>query len=61
MKHKKARLRDDRTLDTVIFCVECGQEERFTFMPQTDEDSYDDFVEWCLDEFEDEHECEEDE
>lgn len=64
-KHKHARLSDDGTMDTVIECAECGVEARFTFDGRqvwngtSDEpkDDYQAFIETCLDDFEDEHEC----
>jgi hypothetical protein len=57
-----ARLGDDGTLDTVIYCSECGQEQRYNYSAE-DEDinhgiaSYDSFVDWCIEDFESEHEC----
>ncbi len=97
-----ALLGDDGTLDTVIYCNECGQEQRYNYDPPVDfaddppedweecgqcsghhppgftadcrddvnrwpsnkcikhleKESYNAFVEWCLEDFESEHECE---
>jgi hypothetical protein len=64
-------LSDDGTLDTVLRCSECGEEFRFNYdggmEPGTDEsqpdreqaalDAYDEFVDECIAEVEDEHEC----
>lgn len=58
-----ARLGDDGTLDTVIYCSECGVEQRYNFdpaMPDTIDDiesDYASFVDWCLEDFDSEHEC----
>ncbi len=57
-----ARLGDDGTMDTVIYCSECGQEQRYNFdsaeaNAETEDDAYDAFVDWCLEDFESEHEC----
>lgn len=61
------RLGDDGTMDTVVVCEECGEEMRYNYDPlpresddaRTDEQAYDDFVEWALEDAESEHECEE--
>ena len=50
-------LTDDGTLDTVLRCSACGEELRYTYMPDNDDDTYDDFVEWAIDDAESEHEC----
>ena len=56
-------LTDDGTMDTVIRCSECGREQRYTFdpaMPDTIDDvqeDYESFVDWCIEDFEDTHEC----
>ena len=63
---KYARLGDDGTLDTVIYCAECGAETRFNYDPAisaedaNDVGDYDAFVGECLEEFESEHDCGED-
>lgn len=51
------RLRDDGTLDTVVCCSKCGEEERFTFDGESFE-TYDDFVGWALAVAEEDHVCE---
>ena len=61
-------LADDGTLDTVIECLECGEQFRFSFASwaeslddddEDDQDDYDAFVEWCIEDVEAEHECDE--
>lgn len=63
------RLTDDGTLDTVISCPECGDKMRFNFDPDPDYDNlsdamqkrnYDAWVVDCIDTFDAEHECPED-
>jgi hypothetical protein len=56
-------LADDGTMDTVIRCTDCGTHERFTFAA-TDEESYesgeegyDKFVDDCIEQMKDDHEC----
>jgi hypothetical protein len=72
IRHKKEkknmseiRLGDDGTLDTVLFCGECGEEFRFNFASSDDsaegDAAYDAFLDECVAEVEDEHECEADE
>ncbi len=80
-----ALLGDDGTFDTVIYCSECGQEQRYNY-DASDQDTsevesliednmrdlklsrqaakdsvneylYDQWVDWCLEDFESEHEC----
>jgi hypothetical protein len=52
------QLRDDGTLDTVVACTDCGHQERFTFQPDSyDDETYDDFVAWALDEAAACHDC----
>lgn len=57
------RLGDDGTMDTVIYCSECGEEARYNFDSdgmEEDGDSqtaYEDFVEWAIEDFNDSHEC----
>lgn len=57
---------DDGTLDTVFHCPACGSSERFTFDASAcglcDEEAaecahYDDFLEDCIEELGDSHEC----
>ena len=50
-------LTDDGTLDTVLRCSECGEDMRYTYMPDSDDDSYDAFVDWAIEDAESEHEC----
>jgi len=57
-------LTDDGTLDTVLRCTECGEEFRFMYDGATDtadEDAavaaYDAFVDECVADATDEHEC----
>ena len=60
-------LTDDGTMDTVLRCSACGEEFRFNYQDSAEpdtrkmdpEDAYDDFVQECIDEIADEHECEE--
>lgn len=56
------RLGDDGTLDTVLYCADCGAEFRFNFEPGPDEAdgaaAYDAFVESAIEEIQDEHICE---
>jgi hypothetical protein len=60
-------LGDDGTLDTVIVCNGCGAELRFNYNydtcdteddTRTDDQRYDDFVMWCIDDAAETHECE---
>ena len=51
-------LGDDGTLDTMVYCSECGKEYRGTYQPDS-ADSYTEFVEWLTDEFASEHICRE--
>ncbi len=58
-------LRDDGTLNTVLYCTECGEEERFNFSPESCEECektdaeecthYDDFVDWCIEQMTEKH------
>lgn len=53
---------DDGTMDTVIRCDKCGEEIRFTAAEcnsdsEEDGDTYDNFVQWCIEECEDDHVC----
>lgn len=61
-------LSDNGTLDTVLRCEDCGEEFRYNYevgAPPTDaqeagcapEDTYDDFVQWAIEDAESEHEC----
>lgn len=61
-------LTDDGTLDTVLRCSECGEEMRYNYDPaslvddspegqQEDEDGYNAFVEWAIEDATDSHEC----
>ena len=62
-------LADDGTLDTVLECLECGEQFRFNFASWADSlegdkddandmEVYDVFVEVCIEDVESEHECE---
>lgn len=55
-------LGDDGTMDTVVYCSECGREYRGNCDggDGDDEQSYDDFVDWLIEEIEGEHVCGED-
>lgn len=58
-----SHLGDDGTMDTVIRCDECGAEMRYLYdgEPQGGQvESYDEFVEWCISDFDKDHECEPD-
>lgn len=63
-------LGDDGTMDTVLYCTECGEEFRFNYdggggfadddtgeVKLTDEQAYDAFITSCIEEVEAEHEC----
>jgi hypothetical protein len=54
-------------MDTVLVCTVCGAEARYNFAlsEQCDDaadddsgDAYDAFVEWAIEDFDSEHECE---
>lgn len=61
-------LGDDGTMDTVIVCGECGEEIRYNYASsaddfdaddrRSDQQRYDDFVDECIADAEDSHECE---
>lgn len=65
----RARLGDDGTMDTVICCSECGEEMRYTYAAGPDDQTYydpdaqtyDEFVAWAMEDFDEDHECEEEE
>jgi hypothetical protein len=50
-RQRMRRLGNDGSLDTIIVCSDCGWEMRYHYDP------YSDFVDWCLDDAEGEHEC----
>jgi len=50
-------LDDDGTLDTVVRCDACNEEFRYTYEGGPDEQAYDDFVAWALDDAAQEHEA----
>lgn len=55
-------LTDDGTLDTVLRCSECGEEMRYTYMPDDvptgeEEDAYDAFIAWAIEDATADHEC----
>jgi len=49
-------LSDDGTMDTVVTCSECGQDERYTFQGDGDE-TYDEYVTYALEDAAIDHEC----
>ncbi len=51
------KLTDDGTLDTVVVCEECGGEVRFTFDGNVHPCGRKSFIEWCLKDAEEDHEC----
>ena len=55
-------LGNDGSMDTVVFCSECGREYRGTWMPDSDDtdDTYDAYVEWFMDDVGTSHICGED-
>lgn len=58
IKKHKIVLTDDGTMDTVLKCEDCGEEMRYTFMPDDIEgETYDEFVKWAIEDCEDEHVC----
>ena len=48
---------DDGTLDTVAMCMACNEPFRGTFQPDSDSDTYEDFVERFIKEIADDHQC----
>ncbi len=60
-------LGDDGTMDTVLFCNDCGREERYNFdsthnddcnpIANGDCDCYGRFVDWATQDAADTHEC----
>ena len=59
------KLGDDGTMDTVIVCTECGEEFRFMYHSSFEEVrsevlAYNNFVNDCITEVDEDHECEED-
>ena len=62
------RLGDDGTMDTVIVCTDCGAEIRFNADETIHNDDcvnmagtcgcYDAFIEQCIEDCENDHECE---
>ena len=60
------KLVDEGTLDTVFACTECNEHFRYTFAgsdweEDADKMQYDEFVDWCKDDIEAEHDCNADE
>ena len=56
------KLSDDGTLDTVVTCEDCGEEVRYTYMPEDlpigqPVETYEEFIEWCLKDAAEDHEC----
>lgn len=61
------RLTDDGTTDTVIECDKCGAQMRYNFdltsaeafdAKSDGQDTYDAFVDECIEDFNDTHDCE---
>lgn len=61
-------LTDDGTMDTVLRCSDCGEEFRYNYDggvehdgdnddTRTDEQMYDDFVEWAIEDADSDHDC----
>ena len=60
-------LTDDGTLDTVLRCSACGEELRYNYdggrllcegtPGEAETQSYDDFVNWAIEDVESEHKC----
>lgn len=58
-------LTDDGTMDTIVRCEYCGQEERFNYDPppeaddseQDDEELYAEWIDECCANADDDHEC----
>lgn len=48
---------DDGTMDTVIRHKECGTELRYTFGGESEDGSYEKFIEWCKEDAAEQHEC----
>lgn len=55
-----ANLIDDGTLDTVFECGLCHEEIRYNFEP-VDGETYESFLEWCVEDFEQTHSCNDEE
>ena len=54
-------LTDDGSLDTVLICTVCREEFRgnyHSYFEDTEEYSYDNFIDWFIEEITAEHECE---
>lgn len=51
---------DDGTPDAVISCTECGHEERYSFSMYDGDLTYDEWVIVLIEEFDDTHDCEDD-
>jgi len=54
----RVRLTDDGTMDTVLRCDECGEEFRFNYEWSASDSTYEEWVTSCIEEIEQEHECE---
>ena len=54
-------LTDDGTMDTVLACLECGEEARYNFANAESfpdgEEGYAAFVDWALADADEEHDC----
>lgn len=50
-------IKDDGTLDTVVYCDTCGATDRYTFDSGDPDDTLESFVAWAIEDFDDNHEC----
>lgn len=51
-------LGDDGTMDTVVYCADCGQEGRYNYDPSFgSEETYNEFVKWAIEDFGNDHVC----
>ena len=51
-------LGDDGSMDTFVYCSECGREYRGNWDPSGEEDdTYGAFIDWLIEEIEAEHVC----
>ena len=55
----RIELTDDGSLDTVLRCSECGEEMRYNAPDSLEDDfgDYDGFLDWAIQDAEDEHDC----
>ncbi len=58
------KLGDDGTMDTVLVCDQCSEEMRYNYDASSyediedDEEAYEAFIEWALEDAEGNHDCE---